>query len=180
MDISSKENGITLAIETLENKDTVFIKLGIFFLLATNVEKILAEYIFKKTKDDSFRDKPLGVKEKEFNKIVFLHSKERYKNITSNLKDFRKRRNDITHKTIIIDPKYFSSIFFINWRNQETTDEISSEAYANYVDTSINLGRSLLADLVTLFLYEDLEDREFIEARKMTTKLPFGFHNKHC
>lgn len=179
MDTSSKENGIILAIETLENKNVVFVKLGLFFLLATNVEKILAEYIFEKTKDDSFRDKPLGVKEKEFNRIVVTYFTERYKKITSKLKDFKKRRNDITHKTIIIDPKYFSKIFYIN-RNQEASDEISSEAYIDYLNTSIDLGRNLLADLVTLLLYEDLEDKEFTEAREMTTKLPFGFHNKHC
>lgn len=180
MNKSSKENGITLAIETLENKDAVFVKLGIFFLLATNVEKILAEYIFEKIKNDGLRDKSLGTKEKEFNRIIALYSKERYKNITLKLKNFKKRRNDITHKTLIIDPKYFSNIFYINWRNQKTTDEISSEAYIDYLDTSIDIGRNLLADLVTLFLYEDLEDKEFIKAREMTTKMPFGFHNKHC
>lgn len=43
-----------------------------------------------------------------------------------------------------------------------------------------DIGRNLLADLVTLFLYEDLEEKKFIEARELTTKMPFGFHNKHC
>jgi hypothetical protein len=175
-----EDRGITLAIETLENKDILFSKLGLFFLLATNIEKILAEYIFEKTKNDSFRDSPLGVKEKEFNKVVVSYTDERYRNITSKLADFRKRRNDITHKTIIVDPKYFSNIFYINWRNQEMSDEISSDEYVKYLDTSIDIGRNLLADLVTLFLYEDLEEKKFIEARELTTKMPFGFHNKHC
>ncbi len=180
MDISTKENGITLAIETLENKDVVLVRLGLFSLFATNIEKMLAEYIFEKTKNDSLRDTPLGVKEKEFNNIVALYAKDRYKKITHKLKAFKKRRNDLTHKTLIIDPKHFPEVLFINWRNTETTDEISSEAYLAYINDSIDIGRDLLADLVTLFLYESLEDKEFTEARKMTTKMPFCFYNKHC
>lgn len=180
MEVEENEKGITLAVETLENKDVLFNKLGIFFLLSTNIEKIIAEYISDRTKDESFRDKSLGLKETEFNRITASHTLKRYIDIKSKLKDFKKRRNDITHKTLIINPKHFAKVLYINWRNTEVSDEISVESYMQYVNDSIVLARDLLADLVTLFLYEDLEDEKFIEARAMTAKMPFGFHNKHC
>jgi hypothetical protein len=169
-----------LGIETLENKDVVLTKLGLFFLLATNLEKILAEYILEKTKNDKFRNTPLGTKEVEFNRITNSFNLERYRTITSKLKNFRERRNDITHKTLVIDPKHFEDIFYINRRNEESSDEISVDGYVAFINDSIIIGRNLLTDLVTLFLFEDLADKDFDDAKIMLTKKPFGFHNKHC
>lgn len=179
------KDSIKLGIETLENKEVVLEKLGIFFLLATHIEKILAEYIFKATKNNKFRDKTLGVKEIEFNKIISSNKLKYYNVITLLLKDFRERRNDITHKTLVIDPHYFDHAFSINWHdadtiNKELSDEISIEGYVHFLNNSIDVGRNLLLELLTLFLFEGVSEKEFENSKKMLTQKPFCFNNKHC
>ena len=178
-------DSIKLGIETLENKDVVLERLGMFFLLATHIEKILAEYIFKKTNNNQFIDKTLGAKEIEFNRIVKPHALKYYSSITLLLNDFRGKRNDITHKTLIIEPRYFKEAIWINWHdnnsiNKELSDEISVEGYMNFLNNSINIGRELLLNLVTLFLFEGINEKEFEESKKMLIKKPFCFNNKHC
>lgn len=180
MNSGNKDSEITLGIETLENKDLVLNKLGLFFLIATHVEKILAEYIFEKTKNDQFRDTTLGAKEKEFNRITSSFPLRRYSTTTSLLKNFRERRNDITHKTLIIDPHYFKSALSVNWRNEETSDEISAEGYLLFINESIKVGRDVLLELAAIFLYDDLPDKDFEESKILLTKMSFCFHNKHC
>ncbi len=179
------KKSIQLGIETLKNKEVILEKLGIFFLLATHIEKTLAEYIYKKTGNDQFRDKPLGPKEIEFNRIIVSYTLNYYNNITSLLKSFRERRNGITHKTLIIDPHYFENALSINWHddnsmNKNLSDEVSIEGYVNFLNDSIDIDRDLLLELVTLFLFEGISEEEFNKSKDMLKEKPFCFNNKHC
>lgn len=179
------KNSIVLGIETLENKSVVLEKLGVFFLIATHIEKALAEYILSKTKNNQFRDKTLGVKETEFNRIVAPYNQKRYMDATLLLKDFRERRNDITHKTLIIEPHYFEEVFSVNWHDEETmnkdlSDEISVKGYIDFLDKSTVIGRDLLVQLLALLLYEDIEEKNFEESKALLSQKPFCFNNRHC